>query len=129
MLRFSFYSAAFLFLSAVSSGQGTPVSSSPADPYRDEPLVFEHLDTSVRMHADGTGETSNHVQIHLQSDGAVRQFGVLTFSYASANETGMVEFVRVHKPDGTVVATPVADAMEMPSEVTRDAPMYSDIRE
>ena len=101
----------------------------PADPYRDEPLVFERLDTAIRMHADGTGETTVHIVVRVQSEGAARQFSVLTFPYASANETGTIDFVRVHKADGTTVETPTADAMEMPSEVTRDAPMYSDIRE
>jgi len=37
--------------------------------------------------------------------------------------------VRVHKPDGTTVDTPVADAIEMPATVTREAPLYSDLKE
>ena len=104
-------------------------SVSGADVYRDEPAVFEHLDTSVRMHADGTGETTTHIVLRVQSEGTARQFSVLSVSYASANETGAIDFVRVHKADGTTVETPTGDAMEMPSEVTREAPMYSDIRE
>ncbi len=108
-----------------------PQVTKPAavDPYRDEAFVFEQLDSTVRMHADGTGETSQHTVVRVLSDGVARQFSVLNFSYASANETAVVDFVRVHKPDGTTVETPVADAMEMPAEVSREAPMYSDIRE
>ena len=34
-----------------------------------------------------------------------------------------------HKPDGTTVETPVADAIEMPAAVTREAPLYSDLKE
>jgi hypothetical protein len=100
-----------------------------ADPYKDEPYVFEKLDTNYRMHADGTGEITQHVQIRVQSEGTARQFSVLSFPYASANQDGVVDFVRVHKADGTTVETPVADAMEMPAAVSREAPVYSDIKE
>ena len=33
------------------------------------------------------------------------------------------------KPDGTVVSTPVDTAQDMPTEITRQAPFYSDLRE
>lgn len=104
-------------------------TAAAADPYRDESYVFERTETTVRMHSDGTGETIRHIVLRVQSEGTARQFSVLNFSYASANETGTVDFVRVLKKDGSVVETPVADAMEMPGEVSREAPMYSDIRE
>ena len=100
-----------------------------ADPYRDEAYVFEKLDTSVMLKADGTGLTLSHVILRVQSEGTARQFSVLAVSYASANETGAIDYVRVHKKDGTTVETPTSDAIEMPSEVTREAPVYSDIRE
>lgn len=106
--------------------RGTPAA---ADPYKDEALVFERFDTTVRMHADGTGERLVHVVARVQSDGAARQFGVLSVSYASAYETGAIDYVRVRKPDGTTVETPTADAMEMPAPVTREAPLYSDLKE
>ena len=97
--------------------------------YRDEALVFEQFDTTVRMHADGTGERLVHVKLRIQSEGAARQFGVLSVSYASAYETGAMDYVRVHKADGTTVETPVADAIELPAPVTREAPLYSDLKE
>ena len=100
-----------------------------ADPYRDEPFVFERYDTTVTMKADGTGDTVQHVILRVQSEGVARQFSVLNLAYASANSTGTMDFVRVHKPDGTTVNTPVDDAMEMPAEVSREAPMYSDVKE
>ena len=81
------------------------------------------------MKADGTGETVQHAIVRVQSEGVARQFSVLSLAYASANSTGSMDFVRVHKPDGTVVNTPVDDAMEMPAEVSREAPMYSDVKE
>ena len=44
----------------------------PALDYKDEAGVFEHYDTLVRMHADGTGERIDHVVLRVQSEGAVR---------------------------------------------------------
>ncbi len=37
--------------------------------------------------------------------------------------------MRVHKPDGTTVDTPASDAVDMPTEVSREAPLYSDLKE
>lgn len=106
-----------------------PSAPSGDDPYRNESVVIELSQTSYRMHADGTGERDLHVILRIQSDGAAQQFGVLGFPYASANETPNIKFVRVHKSDGTIVETPVGDAIDMPADVTRQAPLYSDLKE
>lgn len=92
-------------------------------------MVFERYDTTYRMHADGTGEREIHILVRVQSQGAAQQFGVLTLSYASANETPTIQLVRVHKPDGTTVDTPATDAIDMPAAVSREAPLYSDLKE
>ncbi|HEY9138365.1 MAG TPA: DUF3857 domain-containing protein, partial [Terriglobus sp.] len=118
-----------VLLSALAMSALAQTAGTTNDPYRDEPYVFEKLDTAVHMKADGTGERLTHVVMRVQSEGTARQFSVLSVSYASANETGAIDYVRVHKADGSTVETPTADAMEMPSEVTREAPVYSDIRE
>jgi hypothetical protein len=118
----------FAFLPAATFGQTAAKPSSP-DNFQKEALVFERSDTAIRMHADGTGERVMHVWLRLQSEGAARQFGVLSFSYAAANETPHITLVRVHKPGGATVDTPVADAIDMPAAVTREAPLYSDLKE
>ena len=113
-------------------GQAAPASAAAqgaADQFRNEALVFEHYDTTYRMHADGTGERNLHLVIRVQSDGAAQKFGVLAFSYASAYETLKIQYVRVHKADGTTVETPPSDAIDMPADVTRQAPLYSDLKE
>lgn len=122
-----------LVFAAIASSCFAQNPSSPAgsqtDPYRDEPYVFEKLDSTLRMKPDGTGERLTHVVLRVQSEGTARQFSVLSVSYASANETGSIDYVRVHKADGSTVETPTTDAIEMPAEVSRQAPVYSDIRE
>ncbi|MGD0345980.1 MAG: DUF3857 domain-containing protein [Terracidiphilus sp.] len=112
--------------------QSAPASAAAqrgSDAFRNEALVFEHYETTYRMRAEGTGERDVHAVMRIQSDGAAQKFGVLAFSYASANETPKIQFVRVHKADGTTVETPAADAIDMPADVTREAPLYSDLKE
>jgi tetratricopeptide (TPR) repeat protein len=99
------------------------------DNFQKEALVFERSDTTIRMRADGTGERNEHVWLRLQSEGAARQFSVLFFSYAADTEKPNISLVRVHKPDGTTVETPAAEAIDMPAAVTREAPVYSDLKE
>jgi tetratricopeptide (TPR) repeat protein len=99
------------------------------DPYANEAIVFDHLEMIYKMHADGTGERDMLVKMRIQSDGAAQQFGVMSFAYASAYETPEIKVMRVHKADGTIVDTPGSDAVDMPTEVSRQAPLYSDLKE
>ena len=92
-------------------------------------LLIERSETTYRMHSDGTGERDLHVVVRIQSQGAAQQFGVLSFAYASANETPQIKLIRVRKPDGTTVDTPADTAIDMPANVTREAPLYSDLKE
>ncbi len=115
-------------VAAASYGQATP-KLSPANAYPNQAVVIERKETTIRMNADGTGERDLHVIVRIQSQGAAQQFGVLAFSYASANETLHIKYVRVRKPDGTVVETPPSNAIDMPAPVTRQAPLYSDLKE
>lgn len=118
----------FAVLPAASLSQ-TATKAPAADSFQKEALVFERSETTIRMHADGTGERVMHVWLRLQSEAAARQFSVLSFSYAAAYETPAITLVRVHKPDGATVDTPAADAIDMPAAVTREAPLYSDLKE
>ncbi|HVR07355.1 MAG TPA: DUF3857 and transglutaminase domain-containing protein, partial [Thermoanaerobaculia bacterium] len=110
-----------------------PVSAQTPQPapdaFKNESVVLERSETTYKMHADGTGERDARVIVRVQSDGAAQQFGVLTFEYASANETPVIKYVRVRKADGTTVDTPASDAMDMSAEVTHEAPLYSDLKE
>ena len=123
------FSALFTLLSVAAIAQ-TSAAPAAANTFRDEALVFERSETTYRMHADGTGERNRIALMRIQSEGAARQFAVLiVFFYASASETPKIVAVRVHKADGSVVDTPVADAIEMAAAVTREAPLYSDLKE
>ncbi len=79
------------------------------------------------MNADGTGTRVQSFSIAIQSESAARSFSVLILSFPSQSEHAEFTSVRVVHPDGSVQETPVADAIEQPAPVTREAPLYSDL--
>src|ERR1700693_353192 len=113
--------------SALFSQTVTPVTTQSEFPK--EAYIFEMLHTRVRFEADGTGSREVTARIRVQSEAATHELGLLRFSYASTFEALTIDYVRVHKPDGTVVVTPAKDVQEVDSEVSRQAPMYTDERE
>ncbi len=119
-----------LALGALSAAaQGKPAPAASADPFADEPAVIEHYDTVIRMKADGTGETVRHLVVRVHSEGAAQQSSVLALFFDAANSEGTIEQVSVRKPDGTLILTPTADSVELPAPVTREAPVYSDLKQ
>jgi tetratricopeptide (TPR) repeat protein len=97
--------------------------------YPDEPVVMEHMDSVYKMASDGTGSKQTTIVMRVQSEASVRQLGVLTITYAGNSQRVEIAYARVRKPDGTVVETPVKDAIDMPSSVTQAAPIYSDLKQ
>lgn len=97
--------------------------------YSKEALVIEKDVSKVTFENDGTSTRESTSHIRIQSDAGVQQYSVLTVAYAKAEQTVEVDYVRVVKPDGSVVVTPLDDIQDMPSEITRQAPFYSDARE
>ncbi len=101
---------------------------SPSD-YSKEAYVFAKAYQRVRVEDDGSGTREQEVEAKVLGDAGVKALAVLTFVYTSANQVVDVDYVRVQKPDGTIVKTPDYNIQDMPGEVTRIAPMYSDIQE
>lgn len=97
--------------------------------YSSESFVVEKIAAEFLFAADGTGQEERSIRIRIQSDAAVKQFGVLTTSYRAAFEHVDLLDARVTKPDGTIVVTTDADAQDAPSSVAAQAPAYSDSRE
>jgi hypothetical protein len=97
--------------------------------YATEPFVVEHLDSVYRMAADGTGSKVTTVAMRIQSEASLKQAGVLNLPFASGTQHVEIVYARVRRPDGTVIETPVDQAIEMPSPVTTAAPFYSDLKQ
>lgn len=103
--------------------------SSPATDFSREAYVIEELSTRITAEQDGTGTHEVTAQVRMLAEAGVKAFAVLSFTYTSANEVVEIDYVRVRKPDGTLVKTPDYNIQDMPGEVTRTAPLYSDIHE
>jgi Domain of Unknown Function with PDB structure (DUF3857) len=94
-----------------------------------EAYVIKRLVTRMQQENDGTGTRELNAEIKMVAEAGVKSFAVLSSSYTTANEVVEINYVRVHKPDGTVIKTPDYNIQDMPGEVTRIAPLYSDIHE
>ncbi len=120
---------------ALTSGAGPAPSAAGAvappskASYGAESFVFEHWDSVYTFVADGTGSREGTVAVRVQSEAAVRELGVLTVPFASASERVEIVYARVRRTDGSVLETPVGDALELPDPVTRAAPFYSDLKQ
>ncbi len=118
---------AFL-LFPLSLAQIQPATSAKPD-YSQEAFIYQQHSLEATFENDGTSSTHLAAQIKIQSEAGVQQFGLLRFSYQSAVESIQIQYVRVRKLDGTLVETPPENIQDMPAEITREAPFYSDLRE
>jgi tetratricopeptide (TPR) repeat protein len=108
--------------------QAPPPAEAKSD-YSREAFVSEEDITHVTFENDGTSTRESTARVRIQSGAGVQHFGVLTFPYENSTGTVDIDYVRVHKPDGTTVLTPADSVQDMPSEITRQAPFYSDLHE
>ncbi len=97
--------------------------------YSKEPFVIQDMGTKVSFAADGARDWRQVLSVRLQSEAAVRQFGVLSFAYSSESEKTEIEYVRVKKADGSVIETPAGAFLDVPGQVSSVAPMYTDTRQ
>jgi len=105
-----------------------PTASKPGD-FSKEALVFDKMLTRIREEADGTGTRQTTARVRILADAGVKEMAVLTFTYTALNQQVDIGYMRVIKPDGTVVVTPAYNVQDLPADVTRTAPMYSDIHQ
>lgn len=111
-----------------NAGSQSAGSKQAAD-YSKESSVIQTLHTAVSFRDDGAATREETARIQIQSEGGIEDWGLLSFSFNSANQDVEIGYVRVLQPDGTIVNTPLSDVQEVTDDVTRDAPTYSDYRE
>jgi len=122
-------------LLAFCFGHGAVFAQSPSKSgdagvdYSKEAFVIEQDSTSLAFDKDGTGTHESTARIRIQSDAGVQRYGVLTFSYENSNESMDIAYVRVTKPDGTLIPSPADNVQDMAAEISRAAPFYTDLRE
>ncbi|HTA23350.1 MAG TPA: DUF3857 domain-containing protein [Terriglobales bacterium] len=119
-----------IITTAVSAAaQASPKLADLKPDYSKEAFVDEEDTTKVVFENDGTGTREITFRLRVQSDAGVQRYSVLSLPYQEATETVEIIYVRVRKPDGTVIVTPADNILDMPSDITRQAPFYSDQHE
>ena|SRR5438445_4304647 len=125
-----FESRVILWLGSPLLALAQMANQPPARPdYSKEAFVLEQSSDKFKLQNDGTSSRELIMQARVQSDAGVQQLGVLKFSYLSSSESFAVDYVRVRKPDGSLVVSPPDNFQDMPADVIRAAPFYSDIQE
>jgi hypothetical protein len=123
------FSATFSCLAQASPTQPSAASANATTDYAGEPTVIERNDREITYATDGTGSEHQTVVTRVQTDAAAKNLSVVSFPYASASQRIDIEYLRVRHPDGSTVTTPITDALDMPTEVMRQAPFYSDLKQ
>lgn len=108
--------------------QSASRESAPPD-FSKLPYVYESIVSKATFQDDGLNSRDTVARLRIQTQAAVQQFGILNVSYASGTSTLDIVSVRVIKPDKRVVETPAENQLEMPQDITRQAPFYSDLKE
>ena len=98
---------------------------SPAEPsdYSQEAFVIEHYLESFRFESDGTGREQIDARIKINSDSGVQALGQLKVGYSALSDKLEVVYVRVIKPDGTVITAQESAVQDL---TIPDAPVYTD---
>lgn len=116
-------------LSAQAPTTQAPKTATPASPDAKELYVTEKAETHVVLSEDGSNDRSEDVVLRITSEAGVQQFSVVHIPYAKATDTIAVGHVRVRKPDGKLIESPLDAIDDLTTEITREAPEYSDFRE
>jgi hypothetical protein len=99
----------------------------PAD-YPDEPYVYLLDDGVVRLEADGRGTRTYRQVVQVLTQEGAEQWGEQVFSYSRSREKLTINWLRVLRPDGTVISAQPTHEQESDAPTALQAPIYSDIR-
>jgi len=126
--RCSLLPVAVVFAAFFGLAQTSPPAPAKAD-YSQDASVIEEMSSKISFDNDGKETREQTTRIRVQTDAGVQQWGLLNLPFQSATQTAEIDYVRVHKPDGSTVITPPDNIQDLDSEITRSAPFYSDLRE
>jgi len=118
-----------VLLSPARAQTSSSKTNSVGQDFSQESVIVERSKSTLIFQNDGSYVNEQHVRARIQSEAGVRQYGVLSFPYQSSDGNVEVPDVRVTKPDGTVIVTDPNSVQEVTSEISRLAPMYTDMRE
>jgi tetratricopeptide (TPR) repeat protein len=105
-----------------AGGPGTGQAPAPPD-YSQQPFVVEHYRQSARFENDGTGREEQEAAIRVISESGVQALGQLKVGYSALSDKLTIAYVRVRKPDGSVVTAQESAVQDL---TLPDAPVYTD---
>ncbi|MGB7023172.1 MAG: DUF3857 domain-containing protein [Candidatus Acidiferrales bacterium] len=104
-------------------------SAAPPADYSKQGSVIEQSRIAFHFENDGSGQEVQYAKVRIQNQQALQAWGQLIFTYSSSSDKVRVDFVRVHKPDGHIVAAGPDAVQDLNSPVEQVAPVYTDIRQ
>ena len=110
----------------VVSPPQTGAEQSTAPDYSQEAYVVEHYHQAMRFENDGTGRDQLDAQVRIVSESGVQALGQLKVGYSALSDKLEIVYVRVRKPDGTVIAAQESAIQDL---TLPDAPVYTDYHE
>ena len=105
-----------------------PKRKPPATDPSEQPAIIEELSTSTRFENDGNSVQTVRQRVKIQNEAGIRLYGIITFSFIAGQEFS-IDTVEVHKKDGSTVKAGTANIQEVTPEISRVAPMYSDLHQ
>ncbi len=110
----------------VNPAQAEPQPSLTPPDYSQEAVVIEHYHQAIRFENNGTGRDQLDAQIKIVSESGVQGMGQLKVGYSALSDKLEIVYVRVRKPDGTVVTAQESAIQDL---TLPDAPVYTDYHE
>jgi len=106
-----------------------PDADAKAADYSKDPWVIEFQKSAYRFENDGTGTREVTARIRVQSESAMQALGQLVVGYSAGIENVEIKYVRVRKPDGTVITAPESAVQDLTAPIARENPVYTDYRQ
>jgi len=92
----------------------------------DDPYIFLLDDGVVRVEPDGRTIRTYRQVIQILNQDGVEDWAEQSFGYNASREKLRINWIRVVKPDGTVISDGPSHEQESLSPVALSAPVYSD---
>lgn len=105
------------------NAQAGPAQAPTPPDYSQEAYVVELYRQSMRFENDGSGRDELEVRIKVVSESGVQALGQLKIGYSALSDKLDIDYVRVRKPDGTLIAAQESAVQDL---TIPDAPVYTD---
>jgi tetratricopeptide (TPR) repeat protein len=97
--------------------------------YSKEAFVVEQIQERYRFENDGTGRKEAGFRVRVQSEAGVQAFGQLRLGYNAGNDRLDISYVRVIKPDGSIVKAGPEAVQDLNVGAQQFAAVYTDYHE